>query len=235
MKRKVRYATFLPVYIPLLVLFLCIAIGWSRGVTAVVVSAPISQRKTVVIDAGHGGVDGGAISCTGKLESAFNLEISLRLNDLMHLLGINTIMIRTDDISVHTQGSTIAQKKVSDLRERARIVNQQSNALLVSIHQNQFSDSRYSGAQVFYAPTVGSDVVAKALQKSLIETVNPGSHRDAKEADSVYLMKNIKAPGILVECGFLSNPQEEAKLRTADYQRKLCAVIAAGVSTYLFS
>ena len=235
MKGKVRYVTLLPVYIPLLALFLGLAIGWSRGVTAMVVNAPVTQRKTVVIDAGHGGVDGGAISCTGKLESAFNLEISVRLNDLMHLLGINTVMIRTDDSSVYTQGTTIAQKKISDLKERVRIVNQQGDTLLVSIHQNQFTDNRYSGAQVFYAPTAGSDILAKVLQKTLIQTVNPGSNRVAKRADGVYLMRNIKAPGILVECGFLSNPQEEAKLRSSDYQKKLCTVIATSVSTYLFS
>ncbi len=235
MKGKVRYITLLPVYIPLLVLVLCMALGWSRGVTAIMVNAPVTQRKTVVIDAGHGGVDGGAISCTGKLESAFNLEISLRLNDLFHLLGINTVMIRTDDSSVYTQGTTIAQKKVSDLKERVRIVNSLDDALLVSIHQNQFSDSRYSGAQVFYAPTAGSDLLAKKLQKNLIDTINPGSRRDAKQANSVYLMQHIKTPGILVECGFLSNPTEESKLRSDLYQKRLCMVIAASISTYLFS
>lgn len=235
MKRKVGYVTLLPVYIPLLLLVLGIAIGGSRGVTAIVANAPVSQRKTVVIDAGHGGVDGGAISCTGKLESAFNLEISLRLNDLLHLLGIDTRMIRTDNSSVYTQGTTIAQKKVSDLKERVRIVNQFGNALLVSIHQNQFSDSRYSGSQVFYAPTAGSDLLAKRLQKSLIETINPGSRREAKQAGNVYLMQNIKVPGILVECGFLSNPSEESKLRDETYQKNLCVIIAASVSTYLFS
>ncbi len=235
MKGKVRYASLLPVYIPLLAMIVIAAIWGSRGVTAILVNAPITNRKTVVIDAGHGGVDGGAISCTGKPESAFNLEISLRLNDLFHLLGIHTVMIRTDDSSVYTQGTTIAQKKISDLKERVRIVNHQVDAVLVSIHQNQFTDSRFSGAQVFYAPTPGSEALAKQLQKSLKDTINPGSRREAKGVKGVYLMQHIQSPGILVECGFLSNPVEEGRLRDATYQKKLCSVIAGTISTYLFS
>ena len=235
MKGKLRYVSLLPVYIPLMAMIVIAALWGSKGVTAILVNAPVSNRKTVVIDAGHGGVDGGAISCTGKPESSYNLEISLRLNDLFHLLGIHTVMIRTDDSSVYTQGTTIAQKKVSDLKERVRVVNHQVDAVLVSIHQNQFTDSRLSGAQVFYAATPGSEILAKQLQSTLKETINPSSRREAKGAKGVYLMQHIQTQGILVECGFLSNPLEEAKLRDATYQKKLCSVIVATVSTYLFS
>jgi len=189
----------------------------------------------VIIDAGHGGVDGGSTSCTGVLESAINLEIALKLEDLLHLLGIDTLMIRTTDCSVYTKGETIAAKKVSDLKERARIVNGTENAVLISIHQNHFSDSRYYGAQVFYAPTAGSSILAKQLQSALITTLNPGSNRQSKKADGVYLMQQITRPGVLIECGFLSNHQEEAKLRDTAYQQKLCCVIAGTVSTYLYS
>ncbi len=235
MKGKLRYVSLLPVYIPLMAMIVIAALWGSKGVTAILVNAPLSNRKTVVIDAGHGGVDGGAISCTGKPESSYNLEISLRLNDLFHLLGIHTVMIRTDDSSVYTQGTTIAQKKVSDLKERVRVVNHQVDAVLVSIHQNQFTDSRLSGAQVFYAATPGSEILAKQLQSTLKETINPSSRREAKGAKGVYLMQHIQTQGILVECGFLSNPLEEAKLRDATYQKKLCSVIVATVSTYMFS
>ena len=186
-----------------------------------------------VVDAGHGGVDGGATSCTGKLESAFNLEIALRLNDLMHLLGIHTEMIRTTDISVYTQGETIAAQKVSDLKERVRMVNESENALLLSIHQNTFPDSRYGGAQVFYGPEGESAQLAEALQNAFRSTVNPGSNRRSKKADGVYLMEHIDTTGVLIECGFLSNVEEEAKLRSADYQKKLCCVIASTVSNHL--
>ena len=234
MKKQIRYLSLLPVYIPILVCLLLLAISRNRAVTVLTVNAPVTNRTTVVIDAGHGGFDGGAVSCTGIYESQFNLEIARKLNDLMHLMGINTVMIRESDSSVHTSGDTIAQKKVSDLKERVRIVNSNGNSLLVSIHQNQFSDSKYSGAQVFYAPDTASQALAQSTQAALIQTVNPNSHRQIKKADGIYLMQHIRCPGILVECGFLSNPQEEYKLRDPSYQKKLCAVIACTVSSYLF-
>ena len=233
MRKKVRYTSLLPIYILILVSFLFVTIGGSRVVTVLSENAPVVGRKTVVIDAGHGGVDGGATSCTGVLESQFNLEIAQKLNDLCNLLGVNTVMIRTTDCSVYTEGETIAQKKVSDLKERVRVVNNTDNALLVSIHQNLFSDEKYSGAQVFYAPTERSQMLAKSMQTSFIKTVNPDSHRQEKKADSIYLMQHIDCPGVLVECGFLSNRQEEYLLRTKEYQQKICCVIACSVSNFL--
>jgi N-acetylmuramoyl-L-alanine amidase len=233
--KKIGYLSFVPAYVVVLSVFLAIGIWGSKAVTAISASAPISNRKTVIIDAGHGGVDGGATSCTGVLESQINLEIALKLDDLMHLLGINTSMIRTTDCSVFTEGETIAQKKVSDLKERVRIVNSVDNGLLISIHQNHFSNDKYSGAQVFYAQTDGSKQLAGNLQKTLIQTINPDSHRAIKKADSVYLMQHIQCTGILIECGFLSNSREEYLLRDDVYQNKLCSVIATTVSNHLFS
>lgn len=205
----------------------------SAATSAIAQRIPVERGNTVIIDAGHGGVDGGATSCTGKLESAFNLEIAIRLNDLMHLLGIHTKMIRTTDISIYTQGETIAAKKVSDLKERVRIVNETENALLLSIHQNTFPDGRYGGAQVFYGPEGESRQLAEQLQNAFCTTINPGSNRRSKKADGIYLMEHIDTAGVLIECGFLSNAEEEAKLRSADYQKQLCCVIAATVSNFL--
>lgn len=225
--------SFIAFYILIIGLFLVgTAIG-SRSVTVFSEKKPVERQHCIVIDAGHGGEDGGATSCTGILESSFNLEIALRLQDLLHLLGYDTKMIRTTDTSIYTQGTTISQKKISDLKERVRIVNETENALLLSIHQNQYSDSRYSGAQVFYAGTAGSDALAKALQDAFVGTVNPGSNRKSKKSDGVYLMEHIDCTGVLVECGFLSNPEEESRLRSEKYQKKICCVIAAAVSTYL--
>lgn len=204
-----------------------------RAVTIFVESQPVERLHSIVIDPGHGGEDGGAISCTGVLESQFNLEIAMRLNDLFHLLGYETRMIRTTDTSVYTSGTTIAQKKLSDLKARVRMVNDTENGLLVSIHQNTFSDSRYSGAQVFYAPTTDSQTLAGELQSAFVSTLNPGSNRKCKAASGIYLMEGIDCTGILVECGFLSNPEEEARLRDPFYQKKLCCVIGAVVSRYL--
>lgn len=213
--------------------FLCAAILGSRAVTVVSQMVPVEREHIIVIDPGHGGEDGGATSCTGVPESRFNLEITHRLEDLLHLLGYDTLMTRETDVSIYTQGDTIAGKKASDLKERVRIVNARENALLVSIHQNLFPDSRYSGAQVFYSPTEDSDELAKAMQARFVQTINPGSNRQAKKAEGIYLMQHINCTGILIECGFLSNPQEEAALRSSDYQQKLCCVIATGLTEFL--
>ena len=220
-------------YILIVSLFLTATYWGSAATTAIAQMIPLERQHTVIIDAGHGGVDGGATSCTGKLESAFNLEIALRLNDLMHLLGIHTKLVRTSDISVYMQGETIAAKKVSDLKNRVKLVNETENALLLSIHQNTFSDSQYSGAQVFYAPKGEGQQLAEQLQTALVQTLNPGSNRRCKQADGVYLMERIEQTGILIECGFLSNVEEEAKLRSDTYQKNLCCVIAATVCNFL--
>lgn len=235
MNKPVRYMSLLPAYLVILAIFLGLAVGGSRAVTVLSENAPVLDRKTVIIDAGHGGPDGGATSCTGILESQFNLEIALRLRDLMEILGIQTVMVRETDCSVYTQGNTIAQKKVSDLKERVRIVNSTENATLISIHQNLFADAKYSGAQVFYAKTDGSQELAKKMQNKFIQSINPDSHRQAKKADGIYLMQNINCTGILIECGFLSNPKEEYLLRSDSYQKKLCSVIATTLSNYLFA
>lgn len=181
----------------------------------------------VVIDAGHGGIDGGATSYSGTLESHINLEIATRLNDLLHLLGVNTYMVRNSDVSVYTDGTSIAEKKVSDLKERVRMINQTQNAILISIHQNYYPQGQYHGAQVFYGSTEGSKNLAAELQEVFIKTLNIGSSRQIKPATEIYLMKNIQCPGVLIECGFISNPAEALQLETPEYQKKICSIIAA--------
>lgn len=233
MLRRIHYRTLLPVYFLVLTAFLLLGVGGSRVITVWSENAAIMNGVTVVVDAGHGGIDGGATSCTGVLESQFNLEIAQKLNDILNLLGINTVMIRQTDCSVYTEGETIAQKKVSDLQERVRIVNSTDNALLVSIHQNTFPQGRYSGAQVFYGKVQSSQHLAKSMQSSLVQSLNPGSNRQIKRADGIYLMQHVNCPAVLIECGFLSNPQEEYLLRTESYQQKLSCVIACTISMHL--
>ena len=205
----------------------------SEVTTVVAQLTPIERNHTIVIDAGHGGPDGGAISCTGVMESKFNLDISMRLNDLLQLLGYKTVMIRTEDESIYISGETIAAKKISDLRQRVKLANEIQGGVLVSIHQNTFSDSRYSGPQVFYGTQGDGEQLAKILQKSLTEVLSPGSNRMAKKADGIYLMQHINCTGVLIECGFLSNPEEEAKLRNDQYQQKLCCVIGISLVNFL--
>ena len=221
------------VYIFILGLFAAVAYWTGVATTTVAQMIPVERQQTVIIDPGHGGVDGGATSCTGVPESKLNLDISLRLRDLFHLLGYRTAMIRTEDVSIHKSGETIAAKKISDLRNRVQIVNETDNAILVSIHQNTFSDQRYSGPQVFYGPEGEGESLAKLLQKSLTDALAPGSNRSAKKADGIYLMQHIDCTGVLVECGFLSNPEEEGKLRNSSYQCSLSCVIASTVANFL--
>ena len=205
----------------------------SAVTSAVVQRIPVERDHTIVIDAGHGGEDGGAVSISGKPESIYNLEIALKLNDLFHLLGYRTKIIRDQDISVYRNGKTLAEKKVSDLKERVRMVNDTEGAILVSIHQNMFSDSRYHGAQVFYGPKGEGAALAEKLQTAFCNTLNPGSNREIKKADGIYLMQHIHCTGVLVECGFLSNHKEEALLHTKEYQQKLSCVIAGTLSEFL--
>ena len=155
-------------YIMVVSLFLFGTFLGNKTVETIAEMVPMERLHRIVIDPGHGGEDGGAISCTGKNESNFNLQIALRMNDLLHLLGYDTVMIRTTDSSVYTTGQTISQKKVSDLKQRVRIVDRTPSALLLSIHQNTFPEGQYSGAQVFYAKTDGSEELAKLLQDSLV-------------------------------------------------------------------
>lgn len=230
MKIRKEIIYFIPLYILCPVLLIGFSLFVSKAVTVYFENQPFVFQCTFVIDAGHGGVDGGATSCTGVLESNINLQISLKLNDMMHLLGLNTIMIRTEDVSVYTSGTTIAAKKVSDLKERMRIINEQPGAVLLSIHQNYFTDSRYKGAQIFYGTHSNSRVFAEKMQHTFVDMLN--TDRKAKKADGVYLMQHVNCPAILIECGFISNPIEESLLLNDEYQKKLCAVIASVCSQY---
>lgn len=230
MEKKKKWFLF---YLMVITSVLSAALAGSHMVTAFSEGGVANQRHCVVIDPGHGGEDGGATSCTGQLESGYNLEIALRLEQLLYLLGYDTQMTRTTDTAIYTKGETIAQKKVSDLKERVRIANETPNALLLSIHQNYFSDGRYSGAQVFYGGTKGSRELAEQLQKELSTHLDTENHRKAKKAEGIYLMEQLQCTGVLVECGFLSNAQEEARLRDAEYQKRFCCVLAVTTAGFL--
>ena len=232
MKRD-TWVRFAPFYLLMVIVFLGIAHMGSNTITTIHQQRAVNREHRIVIDAGHGGIDGGATSCTGVLESHINLEIALRLEDMFHLLGYDTVMIRRTDESLYTEGSTIAAQKVSDLKERVRIANETPGAILISLHQNTYSDSRYRGAQVFYANDPTCKQMAQIIQQHFISVLNPGSRRKSKPAKGVYLMEHITCPGLLIECGFLTNPEEEALLRSDAYQTRICAVIAATVSSGL--
>ena len=170
MKRG-NWVAFAPFYLLVVIVFVGIAQMGSNTVSTIRQQNPVDRHTRIVIDAGHGGIDGGATSCSGVLESQLNLEIALRLNDLFHFIGYETVMIRSTDESIYINGNTIASQKVSDLNERVRIVNETADGILVSIHQNTFQDSRYYGAQVFYSSAEQSQRLAQTVQNQLIQAV----------------------------------------------------------------
>lgn len=189
----------------------------------------------LVIDAGHGGEDGGAVSLTGVSESQINLAVALRVDAVLGLYGVPAVLLRETDISLHSPGSTtLRQKKVSDLHNRVSAVEALENAVLLSIHQNSYPSPRYSGAQVFYAPTAGSEELAQRTQQVLCQVLDPENTRAYKKIpDTIYLMNHVTCPAVLVECGFLTNPQEEKLLLSAGYQTKLAAALAGAWLQYL--
>ena len=231
MEKKANIFAYILYYTLILSVLVASSYGISTAATVMAQITPVDGRTCIIIDAGHGGVDGGTTSCTGILESQINLQISLRLDDLLHLLGYETKMIRTTDVSVYTEGESIAAKKVSDLKNRVKTVNETENAVLISIHQNYFDDGRYSGAQVFYNKE--GNLLSKELQRELISALDSSNTRQVKMSSGIYLMEKVSCPAALIECGFLSNPEEEAKLRDPIYQKKLCSVIACVISRYL--
>ena len=221
-------------YFLVLIGMLTLAIAGNRAVTVYYENSIVPGRRTIVVDPGHGGVDGGAVSCTGISESKINLAIALRFKDLINFMGIKTVMIRETDKSIFTSGTTIGEKKVSDLKNRVKIANSFPGSGLVSIHQNYFSDSQYFGAQVFYGKNQNSKILAELMQEELVSTLNQSSNRKCKRSTGVYLLENVKTTAILVECGFLSNALEERNLLDQEYQKKLSCIMASVCSRYLY-
>lgn len=222
-----RYAY---VYLYVAAFFLGLAALARHSVEAVSGFAPLPGSSVLVIDAGHGGEDGGTTGASGSAEDEVNLAIARRLEAMLTLMGCQTRMTRTTTESLATEGETIRARKQSDLRKRVELVNGYPDAILISIHQNHFPDPQYGGAQVFCTKDAGE--LAKAMQSALTDTLTPHSRRQPKVARGIYLMEHIACPGLLVECGFLSNPAEEQKLCSPEYQKHLAAVIAAVLARF---
>ena len=204
-------------------------------VPAAAPAAPAASRTTPVLDAGHGGEDGGAVSDSGVAESGINLQITRRLYEILRFLGHPAVMTRTGDAAVcDPDAVTLREKKVSDLKNRTRLANETAGGLLISIHQNALpGHPGVRGAQVFYNAVPPAQALAQTVQRMLNDAVNTGGEKAAKPiGDGVYLMNHTTCPAILVECGFLSNPEETALLEQPAYQMKIAAVIAAGYCQY---
>lgn len=202
-------------------------------------SAAVNEYPTVIIDAGHGGFDGGAIAADGTNEKDINLAISLKLKTELTERGVKVVMIREDDRSVEDDGlSAVRSRKVSDLHNRLNVMANTENCIYVSIHQNYFEDTRCKGMQVFYSPNFSesSSSLAQYIQNSVIETLQSENTRLIKPCGtSVYIIYNAVKPAVLVECGFLSNPDEAENLKNEEYQHVMSECIADGIINYFCS
>lgn len=191
----------------------------------------IRAHGIIVVDAGHGGADGGAVAENGTIESPINLAIARKTAKLFHFLGQEVLETRTgEDILYPEECRTVRQRKVYDTKQRTALVNDLPEAVLLSIHQNILPDSPSThGAIVFYNTEEGSVALAGQVQSALNETVNGSNKKESKKiSKDIYLMNHVSHPAILVECGFLSNEKEVTLLQTEDYQKRLSVAIVAG-------
>ena len=228
-KRHVAYALLLCGFVAGL-----FAVLWHGNAAFTAAFAPEAAELpiTVVVDAGHGGEDGGAVAADGTVESGLNLSIARRVRDLLTFAGVPTAVTREGEDAIYDPGSaTLREKKVSDLHNRVALVNDIPNAILLSIHQNSLPSSPSTqGAQAFWNRQEGAEDLASSIQEALNTAINAGHEKKATQVpSSVYLMKEITVPGVLVECGFLSNAAETEQLKDPGYQTKLASAIAAGL------
>ncbi len=217
----------------LAVCFLCVG-GSELMKKEVLARFPVCD-KTIIIDAGHGGLDGGAVSEDGVSEKEINLSIAKYLESYLNQSGARVIMTRSTDKSLHkNENATVNEKKKSDLLVRKTKVNESGADLFISIHQNYFTQSQYKGAQVFYdGKSPMSQKCALIIQNSIKDNADSDNLRVPMQIDkSKMLFSDLKVPAVLVECGFLSNQEEAAKLKTKEYQQKIAFSIYLGIIQY---
>lgn len=193
------------------------------------------KRPVLILDAGHGGFDGGAVAPDGTVEKNINLKIAVGLRDLLTQNGFKVIMTRESDVSTEdVESDKIATRKKSDLKNRLKLMNDYPDAVFVSIHLNKFTTSAANGSQVFYNASIGdSKKLGDDIQKSIVKLLQPENQRINKPAtSSTYILYNATIPAVLVECGFLSNTAELKRLKTEEYQNKIAFSIFCGIMNY---
>ena len=210
--------------------FLLAGRGWEMALGERVTEG--TDQKVVVVDAGHGGRDPGKVGVDGCLEKDLNLEIAKKVQAILEQQDIKVIMIRDTDKGLYEEQTS--NKKVQDMKNRCALINETEPDCVVSIHQNSYHEEYVSGAQVFYySSSAEGKALAEALQNELVSYADPKNHRQAKANDSYYLLKKTEAPIAIVECGFLSNWEEAAKLQDDGYQSRIAWAVSMGILTYL--
>lgn len=196
---------------------------------------PERPLRVVILDAGHGGEDGGAVGVTGLVEKELNLDLAMRLCALLEAQGVRVIMTRTEDVLLYDRGVDFeGRKKALDLAARQAIGDAHPEALFVSLHANTFSQSVYHGLQIWYSPNhEKSALLAECLRGEVVSMLQPDNHRQSKAAGSnIYLLYHLQQPAVLVECGFLSNPAECRALEDAAYRQQLALALCRGILAY---
>lgn len=191
---------------------------------------------TIILDAGHGGVDSGCVSVNGAEEKDINLNIMLTLRDMLEITGFDVTVTRDTDRSIHDTGITgLGKQKKSDMENRLNIINSKENAVFVSVHQNQYTDPKYFGAQMFYpVESADSERLARIMQSNFVSLLQPENKREIKPVGKeIYLLHFAKCPAVMAECGFLSNPDEAAKLESSEYQAQVAFAIYKSLCDYL--
>lgn len=207
-------------------------------VQAKIASADISssiERPQVALDAGHGGMDGGCVSVNGVSEKGLNLDIALTERELLNIMGYDVTMTREDDVSIYDEGvEGLSKQKQSDMKNRLAVF-EDCEGIALSIHQNQFTDSRYSGAQMFYSRRNSEgERLAASMQRQFVSLLQPENERETKPMDDeLYLLDKTDTPAVMIECGFLSNPEEAAKLEDGSYRRQVAFTVMTGVLDYM--
>ncbi len=201
-------------------------------------SLPLEEETNfcIIVDAGHGGEDGGTSSADGTLEKDINLSVARKLATILRASGYSVVMTREDNEQIGDLSlPTIRQRKISDIKKRLAFTEKYPNSILVSIHQNHYSSPKYSGTQVFYSPNnPQSLLLAECVRQSFVNSLQKDNTRETKKVGTnIYLLYNSKIPSIMVECGFLSNTEETQKLKNDDYQRKIAFTIMCGIQKFL--
>ena len=204
--------------------------------TVQTVSLPVSN-KVIVLDAGHGKPDEGAQSSNGTTEAETNLKITLKVQSLLEQSGATVVLTRSDENAIYDlDKTTLRQKKISDIHNRVKIGNESSADIFVSIHLNKISQQQYYGWQCFYKQNdEKSTALAKSLQENLNVSIQKENKRVSMKLDNVYIIKHVEIPISIVECGFLSNPEEETQLLSDDYQNRLAWGIYNGIMDYFYN
>lgn len=231
---KIKKFIFPCICFALLSAFVFLMISAALNIKVSVSSENVKSMPTIVIDAGHGGEDGGAVSESGVLEKDINLSIANDTSALFYLLGFDVKQTRKTDIVLDNGEDTIRKRKVSDMKKRLEIFNSSKENTIISIHQNKFSESKYHGTQIFYSPNnPKSKQLADSIKYSVKGLLQPDNERECKKADSgIYLLKNTNNPAVIVECGFISNGEECKNLLDSQYQKQMAFSITAGFLSY---